>query len=521
VGWVDGQVSVPVDKSTSKNEQLRFEAEWRSYMLPYELPDDDIQAARVLLSRHTAGNVLGKGLTGPLRLEPRMVQALYALQLELDASLPITLLTFLRLDVDHRSKQLESFAPVRKSAGEAKKAEAAEGQAAVTRLLVAVAHADNMRPMMGASGVDGFCRLTATLGGPSRRKPSFDTEYGKYYATHQSCHWGQIFQFELPPEVVDSRVEGSPDKQEARAKADDDAELLRVDCFERLAFIDFTVGTLILTRRELLRDPGEVKQHDRPLQPEVAGSPKPPSLKLASVLVSGDGGLATAELRLKRTLTTLQRKFSANGQSMDLAELTGRRPSLSLDEEDFQPVGAFPVMAFRVDVATIALTLGIIRFVETSRRSPGRRIGGSSPPTTPDCNPEDVRPALMLSDRFFRSVRNPLLDVTLSSIWTSFRFTPGTGDEGEEVVTNVELGMENLVVFDHQVCCRRILQVRGEEGVNAESQGCCLTERRPTTGPAHPPGGRGREEHVSGLASDESPSWVHPPVDAPRDRADR
>ena len=170
---------MPVEGHTPM-QRARFEAEYTSYMLPYELPPGLIDSAWKMVKEHTTRNLTGNGLSHTTKLEPQMVQALYALQLELDGTLPVTVVTFLRLDIDHRLRQLEQVAPIRRSKDAAVKGgghrggpkakgatavetaalEGAGQQEGVPRLFVAVMEGEGFRPMMGMSTVDAFCRLT-------------------------------------------------------------------------------------------------------------------------------------------------------------------------------------------------------------------------------------------------------------------------------------------------------------------------------------------------------------------------
>jgi hypothetical protein len=196
------------DGSLGDMARRRLEAEWFIYMLPYELPASDMAAARALVSQHATHNLANLGLSHPSPLSPRMVQCLYALQLELDARLPLSLVVFLRLDVDYRLRQFERCGPPTLGLSPGRKPpphdtpspprppeqphpqlqpqlQPQEAQAQIlppvgevsvptprpTRLLLALAHGDRFRPLLASSSVDALCRLTLLdPGGKATRK---------------------------------------------------------------------------------------------------------------------------------------------------------------------------------------------------------------------------------------------------------------------------------------------------------------------------------------------------------------
>lgn len=479
------------DEKLTQIQKLRLEAEWSSYMLPYELPAQDIQAAWALIKEHTTNNLTSQGLSHRLRLSPRMIQCLYAIQLELDATMPVQCVVFLRLDIACRLRHLESFGPLQKgqsptrkplptsqpsSAAPSPTPELPPGPAGC-RLLLALAHGEGFKPLMASSSVDSFCRLSLL---DTATKRVTDSAFCKYEAKENVARWHQLFQFDLTPELVATWLEGSTEEAEGGSQS-----LLTVDCFERMAFMDFSIGSCSLTRAQLLSRPDELQEHECVLEGGFMGgsssssaaaatsgtgtTPAVPRLRLLSLFFSGrDGDETKAEAMLKRGLSMLQRRQSG-GEGMDLAELTSRVPvrrsstlgnsqpaeagrgeeTAEADDDDDDPMLlALPRLSTCLRLGMVSVTLGLARYQElfAQRKHPEEEEVGEalSPPAggTPG------------GERRFRRRRTLLVETVIKGIAVRAKCWPEhqPRQPGKRaVVTDLQLQLEGLTTFNRQV----------------------------------------------------------------------
>ena len=263
---------MPAPSDWNEKQRLQFETEYTSYMLPYELPNERTAAAWTLVKQHTVNNFTGQGLSHRLSLEPSMIQALYALQLELDATLPVPIITFLRLDLDYRLRQLERLGPIQRG-GVKKNANPLPQPPSSTilppatprhcpTLLIGIAHGEELKPMMTSSSVSAICRLSFLSNnvGKGAAPAPIVVESGpcRYETASYVAHWHQMFMFDVTEEMMMTMIQGND-------LANKKSPLLQIECYEKVAFIEFSCGSNKLSHDALLCRENEVVNHEVPL----------------------------------------------------------------------------------------------------------------------------------------------------------------------------------------------------------------------------------------------------------------
>lgn len=368
----------------------------------------------VVIPLFITGNILAKGdLSAAEKLPPRLILALFALQLEMDAVMPIATTAYLRLEVEHARKHLESLSPVVQ--GES----AVEGQGG--RLLLAVVHGENLKPVMGSFSVDAFCRLTILDGDPSQtgRKPRVqETGYGKYLADGSATRWEQMFSIDLGPDI---------------AKKSGASPLVEVACADRVMFMDVPLGdNAHLTAGDLLTQPLEVVEHTCRLSKASSSSSSPSDpvlIKFLSIYVTDESQLSLSEIRLKKALAYQQRSLGCReDQTWDLGQLHGRR------RDDGLMLNVPPMVTFKADMDMLRMTIGLATYTQEETPAMKEQHEGEGVEYTP----MTMRKAL-------------LLDVLVCGLQSMVVLEPKVRADGTVLVVDLHMELDQLIVLDNQV----------------------------------------------------------------------
>lgn len=138
------------------------------------------------------------------------------MQLELDASLPVPVITFLRLDLDYRLRQLDRLGTIQRGIRRSTSISPFLSSAIISPssttprhgpvLLIGIAHGEGFKPLMGASSVAAVCRL-CLLSSTRNNGPGGSTERVvesgpcRYESASHVAHWYSMFMFDLPEDM--------------------------------------------------------------------------------------------------------------------------------------------------------------------------------------------------------------------------------------------------------------------------------------------------------------------------------
>jgi len=374
------------------------------------------------------------------------------------------------------------------------------GPATPRRLFIAVVRGENLKPVMGS--VDAFVRLVVRDPSGGSKPRVLETKRGRYTSHDHVVTWEHIFSVDLTGMRFVTDRENRP------------VTLVEVHCLDRVAFMEVAMGSSgSLTTTTLLAQPHQVIEHTCRLRTSSSSSTCTSSssshhtttitngttsttipssyynptttttspysskndvtIKLLSVCVTDESERVVSEVRMRRALTYQRRSLGCKDHTIDLGEVLLRKLAK-------RSSSSIPAVTVKLELGQVRATLALANYnsitTTTTARRGGRNRGGSTTSSTTTTTshhhpyhhhrgssgmsetrgissiPEEEEEDMVEEEKEVEVTKAVLVDVVACNVIGKVCVTNGGRVNEEEVVTvvDVDLGSENLMVFDHQ-----------------------------------------------------------------------